>query len=139
MSGTTNTILLSIITVVIVIGAFHFVKLTRQLTRTAATVDDVGRSLKKELIPRIERVLDRAEVALGELQGTSRSLQSVADGADLIVGTVQEVVVACRRAVMPGIDAIRDISGHLRQVEATLIGVRAGLAAWGQLRKRTIE
>ncbi|HOX24556.1 MAG TPA: hypothetical protein PLL30_02205 [Candidatus Krumholzibacteria bacterium] len=136
MNGTVASILLLIVTVAIVIAAICFVKLARQLTRTAAAVEGVAATLRSELFPRLERVLDRAEAGLGEFQVVSRSLQNVADGADLIVGTVHEVVVACQRAVSPGIEAIRDISGHIRQVEAALVGVKTGLAAWNVLRKR---
>jgi predicted PurR-regulated permease PerM len=136
MSGTAATVLLLVSSAAVILVTVFLARMIQQLVRTASQVEHLARSLNDDLLPKIERVLDQTEAELVEIKAITRSVQNISASADRVVSTVGDVVVRAQDAITPGLNAVAEFSGYLRQGMAMMVGLKAGL---GALRRRPNE
>lgn len=79
---TLQAILLIVLLVAAIAIAFALWKALRQITRTAAEAEILARKLNQEIVPRLERVLGEAEVALAEAQAGIAGIRALAGRAE---------------------------------------------------------
>ena len=130
MTGAAGSVLLLVSAAAVGLVAVFLVRLIQQLSRTASEVELLARSINQDLLPRMERVLDKVEVELTAIEGVTESARRVSEGAGRMVGTLEGMAEKARDTADPILDAIAVLAGPLPRGVAIFSGIRAAWGAW---------
>ena len=127
MSNVAVTILLLISAAAVALLAVALTRLLRQLGRTAAEVETFVQAVNRDLLPRVERVLDRVEAQMDEAREVTATVRRAAEMAERLGHTLVEIAARSRATIYPVLDTVTLLTQPLKRGAALLAGVKAGL------------
>ncbi len=128
-SSAALTIFLIVAALGIIVGGIALVGVLRKIGRTMTELEQTIGMVRRDVLPRVEKLLESVEAELVEARATTQSVNRLTGNLDRITGTVADLTGQLRGALIPVIGTLTELTGVFRQGTAVLAGVKAGLGA----------